>query len=104
MKTFLFILMVSIGWMNDASAASFPKKKLHLGKHHFEVHEVREGVWVTDHCLKSCDALKAVDLVHSKPKQPTGDLGGKNPWSWICLNRAGGLVVLVGDESGHQNS
>jgi hypothetical protein len=105
MKISIFQLLLTIGCLTSvADAGVVPKKKLHLGKYEFEVHEVRPEVWVSDHCLKSCDALKAVDRYRSMPKKPDGDLGGKNPWAWRCVNRAGGMVAVVGDESGNQVS
>jgi hypothetical protein len=105
MRSPVIHVLLTMGWIASVAVASaFPKKKLHLGKYAFEVHEVRPEVWVSEHCLKSCEALKAVDRFRSMPKKPDGDLGGKNPWAWRCVNRAGGMVAVVGDESGNQVS
>ncbi len=76
----------------------------HLGKHSFEMREVMPGVLVSDHCRKTCDALKAVEGYRAKPKKPDGDIGGKNPFAWRCIHRAGGKVALLGDEKGNQVS
>ncbi len=84
-----------------APAFSMPEKKLHLGKYRFSVHEVRPEIWVSEHCLKSCEALKAVDRYRARPKKPDGPTDGKNPWAWRCLNRAGGKVAVVSDENGN---
>ena len=101
----LFLAFMILG--SDASlihAATVAKKNIYLFKDSYIVHEVRPKVWASENCLKDCQALKALDRVNQSPKQENFKMGGRNPGAWRCAHLSGGMVAILADDKGNQDS
>ena len=85
-------------------AATIAKKTVYLSNAPYVVHEVRPGIWASENCIRDCQALKAVDRVNQSRDRKEPNLGGRNPRAWRCSNLAGGVVAILADDKGNQNS